>query len=86
MDGLRLIATLAFQGFGAAIVPATAAPAWLEGSWRRVPIDGLARRSVGLARRQRGRLSAPARALRTAVTAVVESDGERLAGVHLLTR
>ena len=64
VDGLRLIATLAFQGFGAAIVPATAAPDWLEGSWRRVPVDGLARRSVGLARRSRGLLPAPARALR----------------------
>jgi LysR family hydrogen peroxide-inducible transcriptional activator len=83
VDGLRLIATLAFQGFGAAIVPATAAPAWLEGSWRRVPIDGLERRSVGLARRKRGLLSAPARALRDAVLAVVTSDAERLDGVHL---
>jgi DNA-binding transcriptional LysR family regulator len=83
VDGLRLIATLAFQGFGAAIVPATAAPAWLGGSWRRVPIDGLERRSVGLARRQRGLLSAPARALHDAVTAVVLSDGESLDGVHV---
>jgi len=82
VDGLRLIASLAFQGFGAAIVPATAAPEWLEGSWRRVRIDGLARRSVGLARRQRGLLSAPARALHATVTAVVEADGERLVGVH----
>lgn len=82
VDGLRLIATLAFQGFGAAIVPATAAPAWLEGTWRRVPIDGLTRRSVGLARRQRGLLSALARALHDAVTTVVEADGERLDGVH----
>ncbi|MEO7572851.1 MAG: LysR family transcriptional regulator [Acidimicrobiales bacterium] len=82
VDGLRLIASLAFQGFGAAIVPATAAPEWLEGSWRRVRIDGLARRSVGLARRQRGLLSAPARALHTAIIAVVEADGERLVGVH----
>lgn len=82
VDGLRLIATLAFEGFGAAIVPATAAPAWLKGSWRRVPIDGLEPRSVGLARRQRGLLSAPARALREAVTAVVASHGESFAGVH----
>jgi DNA-binding transcriptional LysR family regulator len=82
VDGLRLIATLAFQGFGAAIVPATAAPAWLEGSWRRVPIDGLERRSVGLARRQRGLLSAPVRVLHDAVTAVVAADGEGFAGVH----
>jgi DNA-binding transcriptional LysR family regulator len=82
VDGLRLIATLAFEGFGAAIVPATAAPAWLEGSWRRVPIDGLERRSVGLARRQRSMLSAPVRALHDAVTSVVTADGEGFAGVH----
>lgn len=82
VDGLRLIATLAFQAFGAAIVPATAAPAWLKGSWRRVPVDGLARRSVGLARRQRGLLSAPARALHDAVTAVVVAHGDGLDGVH----
>jgi LysR family hydrogen peroxide-inducible transcriptional activator len=82
VDGLRLIATLAFQGFGAAIVPTTAAPAWLEGHWRRVPIDGLERRSVGLARRRRGLLSAPVRALHDAVTAVVATDGEGFAGVH----
>jgi len=85
VDGLRLIATLAFQGFGAAIVPATAAPAWLEGSWRRVPIDGLERRSVGLARRQRGLLSAPARALHDAVTSVVLAEGHHLDGVHPIT-
>lgn len=82
VDGLRLIATLAFEGFGAAIVPATAAPAWLEGRWRRVPIDGLERRSVGLARRQRGLLSAPVRGLREAVITVVAADGESFPGVH----
>jgi DNA-binding transcriptional LysR family regulator len=82
VDGLRLIATLAFQGFGAAIVPATAAPDWLEGSWRRVPVDGLAQRSVGLARRSRGLLSAPARALRDAVLRVVATEGTATEGVH----
>jgi LysR family hydrogen peroxide-inducible transcriptional activator len=82
VDGLRLIATLAFQGFGAAIVPATAAPEWLVGSWHRVPIDGLARRSVGLARRSRGLLPAPARALREAVLRVVATEGADTDGVH----
>jgi LysR family hydrogen peroxide-inducible transcriptional activator len=82
VDGLRLIATLAFQGFGAAIVPATAAPIWLEGSWRRVPVDGLARRSVGLARRSRGLLPAPARALRDLVLDVVAREGQATEGVH----
>ena len=82
VDGLRLIATLAFQGFGAAIVPATAAPDWLVGSWRRVPVDGLARRSVGLARRSRGLLPAPARALRETVLGVVATEGPGTEGVH----
>jgi LysR family hydrogen peroxide-inducible transcriptional activator len=85
VDGLRLIATLAFQGFGAAITPATAAPDWLEGSWRRVPVDGLARRSVGLARRSRGLLPAPARALRETVIHVVATEGARTEGVHPAT-
>lgn len=82
VDGLRLIATLAFQGFGAAIVPATAAPAGLEGRWRRVPIHGLERRSVGLARRQRGLLSAPARALHAVLLEVVTTHADDLDGVH----
>jgi LysR family hydrogen peroxide-inducible transcriptional activator len=82
VDGLRLIATLAFQGFGAAIVPATAAPRWLEGKWDRVRVEGLARRSVGLARRRRGMLSAPAQALREAVQQTVAAEGGDLEGVH----
>jgi LysR family hydrogen peroxide-inducible transcriptional activator len=82
VDGLRLITSLAFEGFGAAIVPATAAPPWLEGRWRRVAVDGLAQRSVGLARRRRGLLSAPARALQAAVTAVITDDSAHLDGVH----
>ena len=85
VDGLRLIATLAFQGFGAAIVPATAAPDWLQGDWRRVPVDGLARRSVGLARRSRALLPAPARALRQTVIDVVATQGPGTQGVHPAT-
>jgi DNA-binding transcriptional LysR family regulator len=85
VDGLRLIATLAFQGFGAAIIPATAAPAWLEGRWERVAVEGLARRSVGLARRRRGLLSAPARALREAVQQTVLLQSGDLEGVHPVT-
>jgi LysR family hydrogen peroxide-inducible transcriptional activator len=84
VDGLRLIATLAFQGFGAAIVPATAAPRWLEGAWERVAVDGLDRRSVGLTRRRRGMLSAPARALRECIRETVRLEAGSLEGVHPL--
>ncbi|MEX2292217.1 MAG: LysR family transcriptional regulator [Acidimicrobiales bacterium] len=82
VDGLRLITTLAFQGFGAAIVPATAAPPWLDGDWERVAVEGLARRSVGLANRRRGLPSAPARALHDVVTSVVAEEAATIGGVH----
>jgi DNA-binding transcriptional LysR family regulator len=81
VDGLRLITTLAFQGFGAAIIPATAAPPWLQGEWERVAVEGLARRSVGLAQRRRGLPSAPARAVHDIVTRVV-AEASGLDGVH----
>jgi DNA-binding transcriptional LysR family regulator len=82
VDGLRLITSLTFQGFGPAIIPATAAPPWLEGSWARVAVDGLARRSVGLAQRRRGLPSAPARALHDIVSRVVAEEANGLDGVH----
>lgn len=80
VDGIRLLTSLAFEGFGAAMVPATAAPVGLETSCRRVAIDGLSPRSVGLAHPRRARLSAPARAVRTAIRKLVAAA--ELPGVH----
>lgn len=82
VDGMRLLASLAFQGFGAALLPASAAPSWVGGEWKRVPIDGLTGRSVGLATPRRGMLSAPARALRDVVREVVETDAAKQPGIH----
>ncbi len=82
VDGMRLLASLAFQGFGAALLPASAAPGWIGGDWRRIPVDGLVGRSVGLARRRRGLLAAPARALRECLHAVVRDDAADQPGVH----
>jgi DNA-binding transcriptional LysR family regulator len=73
VDGLRLVASLAFEGFGAAVLPSTAIPNWLQGAWRLVAVDDLAPRRVGLAHSRRGRLSAPARAVYDAVREVVAS-------------
>ena len=73
VDGLRLVASLAFEGFGAAVLPSTAVPSWLNGAWRLVAVDDLAPRRVGLAHTRRGRLSAPARAVYDAVREVVAS-------------
>jgi DNA-binding transcriptional LysR family regulator len=71
VDGIRLLSTLAFEGFGPAVLPATAAPPWMDATCRRVAVDGLLPRSVGLARNQRGRLSAPARAVQEAIREIV---------------
>jgi molybdate transport repressor ModE-like protein len=80
IDGIRLLTSLALEGYGAAMVPATAAPDWIEIACRRVAVDGLAPRSVGLVTPRRGRLSAPAREVRAAIAELVAASSE--AGVH----
>ena len=80
IDGIRLLTSLAFEGFGPAMVPATAAPSWIEMACRRVAVDGLRPRSVGLATPRRGRLSAPAREVRAAIRELVLASD--LEGVH----
>jgi DNA-binding transcriptional LysR family regulator len=80
IDGIRLLTSLALEGFGPAMVPATAAPSWIEMACRRVAVDGLTPRSVGLAVPRRGRLSAPAREVRKAIRDLVASTEQR--GVH----
>ena len=81
LDGVRLIASLAFEGFGAAVLPASAVPSYLAGEWRRVAIRGLNRRQVALARRRRGLLSAPARALSQVVVDVVTAASGSQPGI-----
>ncbi len=81
LDGVRLIASLTFEGFGAAVLPASAVPSYLAGSWRRVAIRGLNRRQVALARRRRGLLSAPARALSQVVAEVVAAASGAQPGI-----
>ena len=40
LDGVRLIASLAFDGYGPAILPATAVPGHLRGEFCRAAVDG----------------------------------------------
>jgi LysR family hydrogen peroxide-inducible transcriptional activator len=82
VDGMRLVASLAFEGFGAAVLPASAAPRWLTGDWKVVPIDGLRGRSVGLVRRHRGMPSSPARALTEVIRNVVRDEAVHQPGIH----
>jgi DNA-binding transcriptional LysR family regulator len=82
LDGLRLIATMAMEGRGPAIVPATAVSASrLQGSWESVAVEGLPRRRVGVAQRRRGMLAAPARAL-LEILREIAADVDHPAGLH----
>jgi DNA-binding transcriptional LysR family regulator len=83
IDGLRLIASLALEGYRPAIVPATAIPGSLRARFHPVPIDGLPRRRVGVAQRSRGLPSAPTRAFSELLDAVVAVPEGRPHGVHV---
>lgn len=83
IDGLRLIASLTFEGYGPAILPATAIPRILRSQFHPVPIEGLPRRRVGIAQRSRGLPSAPTRALQELLRAVVTVSDDRPEGVHV---
>lgn len=82
VDGVRLLASLAFTGFGAAIVPATAVPDWLEGSFHRIIVPELPRRVVAFARRRRPSPSAPTTAALETLRAVIRTHGSSQHGIH----
>jgi DNA-binding transcriptional LysR family regulator len=82
IDGVRLLASLAFDGFGAAILPATAVPTWLTGPFRRVIVPELPRRVVASIRRRRPSPSAPTHGTLDVLRAVIDEQGEQQPGVH----
>ncbi|MFZ0664527.1 MAG: LysR family transcriptional regulator [Acidimicrobiales bacterium] len=77
VDGVRLLASLTFDGYGPALLPSTAVPEFLRSSVRLVTIEGMASRHVGMATRSRGLPSAPARAVMSALRSRA-SDPDRL--------
>jgi DNA-binding transcriptional LysR family regulator len=83
LDGLRLIASLCFEGFGAGVLPATAIPRWLTaGDWTVVPLPDLPRRCVALACRKRALASAPSRVAQEVIRDVVADEAAAHPGVH----
>jgi LysR family hydrogen peroxide-inducible transcriptional activator len=81
-DGMRLLTSLCFAGFGAGIVPASAVPPNYDGNWRWIPVDGVPGRSVGLARRRRGLLTAAQRVAAHAIRQVVAGAAEVQEGIR----
>ena len=86
LDGVRLTASMVFQGYGVAVLPATAVSSWqATDRWRAVPLKDLPPRQVGVVQRRRGLPSAPARALLEILRDTVAGEGERQHGVRLIS-
>lgn len=83
LDGLRLIASLAISGQGAAVLPSTAVPSHLQGETRPVRVAGLPRREVGVAQRKRGLPGAPARVFLEVLHDLVAAEARPEVGLHL---
>ncbi len=83
LDGMRLLASLAFQGYAPALVPATAAPFGEGNDWCIVNVDDMSTRSVGLAYRRWTTLPAPARAVQQVIGEVVAERGAQQPGLHV---
>lgn len=80
VDGMRLLESLAADGFGASVLPASATTS--AGNWKRVPVRGLAPRVVGLVSNRRVPPSATSRAVRAVLFDVVRSHADDQDGIH----
>ena len=80
----RKWATTAFQGIGISIVPATAAPGWIGGPWTRIPVEGLSRRTVGIAHRRRGMLTMAAQVAERVIRQIIVAQAPEVPGLHLI--
>lgn len=83
IDGVRLLTSLAFEGYGAAIVPATAVPRWLKGDFQRITVPELPRRVVGWVQRRRPAPGPPTRALLSVLREVIATQGAKQPGVYV---
>jgi LysR family hydrogen peroxide-inducible transcriptional activator len=81
IDGVRLMTSLAFEGYGAAIVPASAIPGWLRGDFVRISVPGLPQRVVGWVQRQRPRPNRATLAVRDTLVDIVARYAHKQPGV-----
>lgn len=85
IDGVRLLASLAFDGYGPTIVPATAIPRWYGGRYGRVSVPEIPRRVVAWAARRRPPANAATRAVHTLLMELLPTNAPEQEGVHLGT-
>jgi DNA-binding transcriptional LysR family regulator len=82
LDGLRMIASIAFDGYGPAILPATSVPEHLRSQFRSIPLEGFPRRQVGIALQAKGLPSAPTRVLIDVLQDLVRDLATLPQGLH----
>ncbi len=85
LDGVRLLASMAFQGVAPAVVPATAV-AGIEGDYTVVHLVDRPQRLVGLAFSRRTSLSALARTLKDLLVELIADQADNHLGVSLVDR
>ncbi|CAB4884688.1 unannotated protein [freshwater metagenome] len=83
IDGVRLLTSLAMEGYGPAIVPSTAVPGWVKGDFKRIHVPELPRRVVGWVQRRRPAPGAPSRAVLKTMRDILETKGALQRGVHI---
>ena len=83
IDGVRLMASLVYEGYGAAIVPASAIPVWLKGDFVRISVPELPKRVVGWVQRPRPRPNRATMAVRDRVVQVIARQAPRQPGIAL---
>jgi len=83
IDGLRLLASLAFQGHAPAILPASAASGYPDSNWALIRINGLLERPVTLIRNKRITPSLPARATTEVIHEVIKEIGPDQPGIKV---
>jgi DNA-binding transcriptional LysR family regulator len=82
VDSLRLITALSFEGVGFGILPSGSVSRARTTGWELIPIEGLAPRLVGVARRRRGVPGAPIRALLELLRTIVSDESKTPIGVR----
>jgi DNA-binding transcriptional LysR family regulator len=82
VDGVRLLASLVFDGHGPALLPSTAVPEFLRPQVRLIAVEGMAKRHVGLATRIRGLPSAPVRTVISALRSLAADTGRLPEGLR----
>ena len=83
IDGVRLMASLAIDGFGATIVPATAVPPRLGGPFHHLAVPELPGRVVAWVCKRRPSPGSPVRATREILRQSIAERASEQPGVHI---